>query len=112
MSLCIDKFGKEHHRNHLIFSKHTGTPLHNIIGSSFHPRCKRFELFEVIYLGLSNCISSSNELIRRPKLHLPEYFVTVDHKMKSIILTIRGSLGLSDIVTALSCAVKSSIIYL
>lgn len=70
----------EHHSEHLAFSWHTGIELNDIILSS--------------YSDIS--IDSKTGI---PLVH----FVAVDHESKAVVLTIRGTLGLEDILTDLTC---------
>lgn len=70
----------EHHSEHHAFSWHTGVELSDIVLSS--------------YSDIS--IDSKSGI---PLVH----FVAIDHEAKAVVLTIRGTLGLEDILTDLTC---------
>ncbi|KAI8342253.1 hypothetical protein BC941DRAFT_412259 [Chlamydoabsidia padenii] len=72
-----------HHPNHHAFAHHTGVMVQDILLSS--------------YTDHSNLLN-----MHHPSLHALVHYVTVDHQTKSIVLTCRGTLGLSDILTDLS----------
>lgn len=71
-----------HHPNHHAFAHHTGNSVEDILLSSYTDRSP---------LQLHN-----------PSIHALVHYVTVDHAAKAIVLTCRGTLGLSDILTDLS----------
>jgi hypothetical protein len=71
-----------HHPNHHAFAHHTGNSVEDILLSSYTDRSP---------LHLHN-----------PSIHALVHYVTVDHDAKAIVLTCRGTLGLSDILTDLS----------
>ncbi|GAA5803017.1 hypothetical protein HPULCUR_008492 [Helicostylum pulchrum] len=71
-----------HHPNHHVFAHHTGNSVEDILLSSYTDRSP---------LHLHN-----------PSIHALVHYVTVDHASKAIVLTCRGTLGLSDILTDLS----------
>ncbi|ORY04926.1 alpha/beta-hydrolase [Basidiobolus meristosporus CBS 931.73] len=70
-----------HHPNHYSFARHTSLPLESILLSSF-----------------TNISSLSSH-----RLHSLVHYVAVDHSAQAIVLTCRGTLGLSDILTDLTC---------
>lgn len=70
----------DHHYEHHAFAHHTKLALHDILLSSYSDRT----------LDDSSGIS----LV---------HFVSVDHDAKAVVLTIRGTLGLEDILTDLTC---------
>ncbi|KAI8079744.1 uncharacterized protein BX664DRAFT_302795 [Halteromyces radiatus] len=72
-----------HHRNHHAFAHHTGVMVQDILLSS--------------YTDHSSLLN-----MHHPSLHALVHYVTVDHRTKSIVLTCRGTLGLSDVLTDLS----------
>lgn len=72
-----------HHPNHHAFAHHTGVSVQDILLSS--------------YTDPSNLLA-----MHHPSLHALVHYVTVDHHTKSIVLTCRGTLGLSDVLTDLS----------
>ncbi|GAA5804949.1 hypothetical protein HPULCUR_010459 [Helicostylum pulchrum] len=76
-----------HHPNHHAFAHHTGVSIEDILLSSY----------------TDNTILSS---VNHSKLHALVHYVTVDHNAKAIVLTCRGTLGLSDILTDLTCDYK------
>lgn len=76
-----------HHPNHHAFAHHTGVSIEDILLSSY----------------TDNTILSS---VNHSKLHALVHYVTVDHNAKAIVLTCRGTLGLSDVLTDLTCDYK------
>ncbi|KAI8067595.1 hypothetical protein BC940DRAFT_326388 [Gongronella butleri] len=72
-----------HHPNHHAFAHHTGVMVQDILLSSYTDR---------------HSILTMN----RPSIHTLVHYVTVDHHTKSIVLTCRGTFGLSDVLTDLS----------
>lgn len=78
----IDLNNKTHHINHYAFSQHTGIPLESILTSS----CEEQEQFP------STC-----------KRHAPNFYICLDHQSCAVVVTIRGTLGLSDVLTNLAC---------
>ncbi|ORX80120.1 alpha/beta-hydrolase [Basidiobolus meristosporus CBS 931.73] len=71
----------KYHPNHYAFAKHTSLPLESILLSSF-----------------TNVSSLSSH-----RLHNLVHYVAVDHSINAIVLTCRGTLGLSDVLTDLTC---------
>lgn len=76
-----------HHPNHHAFAHHTGVAIEDILLSSYTD---------------SNIISS----VSHSKLHALVHYVTVDHSAQAIVLTCRGTLGLGDVLTDLTCDYK------
>lgn len=76
-----------HHPNHHAFAHHTGVSVEDILLSSY----------------TDNHILSS---MGNSKLHALVHYVTVDHRAEAIVLTCRGTLGLSDVLTDLTCDYK------
>ncbi|MBM6387852.1 MAG: lipase family protein [Paenibacillus sp.] len=76
-----------HHPNHHAFAHHTGVSIEDILLSSY----------------TDNTILSS---VNHSKLHALVHYVTVDHGTQAIVLTCRGTLGLSDVLTDLTCDYK------
>ncbi|KAI9012575.1 hypothetical protein CLU79DRAFT_798188 [Phycomyces nitens] len=72
------------HPNHHAFAHHTGVPIQDILLSSYTD---------------ASLLSS----MHHPSMHALVHYVAVDHQAKSIVLTCRGTLGLSDILTDLTC---------
>lgn len=86
MGIGVDSFNypntKNHSANDHAFASHVGLAVDQIILSSFaepHPR-----------LG--------NEVLS-PLVH----YVSIDHTVKAVVLTCRGTLGLSDVLVDLTC---------
>lgn len=73
-----------HHPNHHAFAHHTGVSIQDILLSSY----------------TDNHLLSSVSL---SKPHALVHYVTVDHYAKAIVLTCRGTLGLGDVLTDLTC---------
>ncbi|KAI9364622.1 hypothetical protein BD770DRAFT_424104 [Pilaira anomala] len=76
-----------HHPNHHAFAHHTGVSIEDILLSSY----------------TDTTILSS---VTHSKLHALVHYVTVDHSAQAIVLTCRGTLGLSDVLTDLTCDYK------
>ncbi|KAI8368010.1 hypothetical protein EDC96DRAFT_144514 [Choanephora cucurbitarum] len=76
-----------HHPNHHAFAHHTGVAVEDILLSSYTD---------------TNILSS----VTHSKLHALVHYVTVDHQAEAIVLTCRGTLGLSDVLTDLTCDYK------
>ncbi|KAI8366570.1 hypothetical protein BD560DRAFT_447920 [Blakeslea trispora] len=76
-----------HHPNHHAFAHHTGVAVEDILLSSY----------------TDTSILSS---VTHSKLHALVHYVTVDHNAEAIVLTCRGTLGLSDVLTDLTCDYK------
>ncbi|KAG2187771.1 hypothetical protein INT44_005461 [Umbelopsis vinacea] len=72
-----------HHPNHHAFSYHTTVPVEDILLSSY--------------------TDSSLLSIQNPQINALVHYVTVDHAAEAVVLTCRGTLGLSDILTDLTC---------
>ncbi|VVT57950.1 uncharacterized protein SAPINGB_P005962 [Magnusiomyces paraingens] len=69
-----------HHSEHYAFAHHTGLDLDDIVLSSYSD-------------------SAVNDSAGIPLVH----FVALDHAAKAVVLTIRGTLGIEDILTDLTC---------
>ncbi|KAI9258010.1 hypothetical protein BDA99DRAFT_573314 [Phascolomyces articulosus] len=74
-----------HHPNHHAFSHHTGVAVEDILLSSY-----------------TDTVSLAGS-VQHPQLHALVHYVTVDHSCEAIVLTCRGTLGLSDVLTDLMC---------
>jgi len=75
-----------HHAEHHAFSFHTSVPVHTILLSSFTDPGVRYDMHGDVNTGV-------------PLVH----YICVDHKAKAVVLTCRGTLGLDDVVTDLTC---------
>ncbi|KAJ2963990.1 hypothetical protein NQZ79_g1160 [Umbelopsis isabellina] len=73
-----------HHPNHHAFSYHTSVPVEDILLSSY--------------------TDSTLLSIQNPQINALVHYVTVDHAAEAVVLTCRGTLGLSDILTDLTCS--------
>ncbi|KAI8138434.1 hypothetical protein BJV82DRAFT_673584 [Fennellomyces sp. T-0311] len=73
-----------HHPNHHAFAHHTGVALDDILLSSYTDR--------------------TILTMHHPSIHELVHYVTVDHAAQAIVLTCRGTLGLSDVLTDLTCS--------
>ncbi|ORE01297.1 hypothetical protein BCV72DRAFT_310162 [Rhizopus microsporus var. microsporus] len=82
---------KSHHPNHHAFAHHTGVSVSDILLSSY----------------TDDSILSS---LTHSKPHALVHYVTVDHFAEAIVLTCRGTLGLSDILTDLTCDYKEFVL--
>ena len=76
-----------HHANHHAFAQHTNLPLSNILLSSFSTKS----------FG-----SQTPQLV---------HFVSVDHEVRAVVLTCRGTLGVADILTDLACDYENIRVY-
>jgi hypothetical protein len=76
-----------HHANHHAFAQHTNLPLSNILLSSFSTKS----------FG-----SQTPQLV---------HFVSVDHEVRAVVLTCRGTLGVADILTDLACEYENIRVY-
>ncbi|KAF9961335.1 hypothetical protein BGZ65_010841, partial [Modicella reniformis] len=72
------------HPNHHAFAAHTSTPLDSILLSSFTD-------------------SGVKGNFQAPKMHSLVHYINLDHGAQCVVLTCRGTLGLSDVLTDL-CA--------
>ncbi|KAJ3051269.1 hypothetical protein HK097_007754 [Rhizophlyctis rosea] len=66
--------------NHQSFAFHTEVPIEHIVTSSFGER----------------------QSLHPPALHAPIHYVVADAVSKSVVVTLRGTLGLSDLITDLT----------
>lgn len=89
----IDADGRTHPFDHVIFSRHVGLPLEAVLDSTANTE--------------PHLTSRASLHLRPLVLHVPNYYLAVDHASKTIIVTIRGTLGLSDMLTNLSCEYTS-----
>lgn len=76
-----------HHPNHYVFAHHTGVSIQDILLSSY--------------------TDHSLLTMHHPSIHELVHYVTVDHSAEAIVLTCRGTLGLSDVLTDLTCTYKA-----
>ncbi|KAF8472686.1 hypothetical protein BDZ91DRAFT_444523 [Kalaharituber pfeilii] len=76
----------EHHAEHRAFSHHTSLPVDTILLSSFTNPGGGYDMHGDVNTGV-------------PLVH----YICVDHKAKAVVLTCRGTLGLDDVVTDLTC---------
>ncbi|KAI7886098.1 hypothetical protein K492DRAFT_233623 [Lichtheimia hyalospora FSU 10163] len=74
-----------HPPNHHVFAHHTGVAIEDILLSSYTDRSPLLTM-------------------HHPSIHELVHYVTVDHAARAIVLTCRGTLGLSDVLTDLTCA--------
>ncbi|KAG0276260.1 hypothetical protein BGZ95_007771 [Linnemannia exigua] len=72
------------HPNHHAFAAHTSTPLDSILLSSFTD-------------------PGTKGTFHAPKMHSLVHYINLDHGAQCVVLTCRGTLGLSDVLTDL-CA--------
>lgn len=76
----------EHHAEHHAFSFHTSVPVDTILLSSFTDPGGGYDMHGDVNTGV-------------PLVH----YICVDHKARAVVLTCRGTLGLDDVVTDLTC---------
>ncbi|KAJ3007392.1 hypothetical protein HKX48_009176 [Thoreauomyces humboldtii] len=70
----------EHHNNHQSFAFHTDVPVEHIITSSFR----------------------NPNALHPPSLIAPVHYLVVDAKTSAVVVSLRGTLGLSDLITDLT----------
>ncbi|KAI9281173.1 hypothetical protein BY458DRAFT_553068 [Sporodiniella umbellata] len=80
-----------YHPNHHAFAHHTGVSVSDILLSSYTD-------------------SSIFTTVSHTKLHALVHYVTVDHFARAIVLTCRGTLGLGDVLTDLTCGYKDFVL--
>ncbi|OUM69554.1 hypothetical protein PIROE2DRAFT_2416, partial [Piromyces sp. E2] len=91
----------EYPENHYAFSIHTKIPLNCILLSSFS---SSFTVDSYIYNNKDPHENVDFENISDPScLQEIVYYLILDHKSKSLVLTLRGTLGLTDVLTDLTC---------
>jgi len=91
----------EYPENHYAFSIHTKIPLNCILLSSFSS-----PLVTDSYIYNNKDPSQSVNISKiEDSACLQEivYYLVIDHKSKAIVLTLRGTLGLTDVLTDLTC---------
>jgi len=93
----------EYPENHYAFSIHTKIPLNCILWSSFSSSSS---------LGTDSYIYNNKDPSQSVNVANIEdsaclqeivYYLILDHKSKSVVLTLRGTLGLTDVLTDLTC---------
>ncbi|OMJ20515.1 Sn1-specific diacylglycerol lipase alpha [Smittium culicis] len=57
-----------------------------------------------------NVYYSNTQLYREPSIHAPVHYIAVDHYTKSVVLAIRGTLGVSDLFVDMMCTYKRIIL--
>ncbi|KAI9591320.1 hypothetical protein BDF19DRAFT_389500 [Syncephalis fuscata] len=83
---AIQHLDAHHPPNHAAFARHIGIPLKDIIYSSYAE-------------------SHGTPLIKlKPDMHALVNYICIDRTANAIVLTLRGTLGLSDILTDLTCS--------
>jgi hypothetical protein len=81
----LKDFEGTHHPNHVAFARHIGIPLRDVVHSSYiRP-------------------SGTPLLLTEPKLNPVVHYVCIDRTAKAVVLVLRGTLGLSDVLTDLLC---------
>src|SRR5690606_18823009 len=85
-ALSARERGEGHHIEHHAFSWHTNVPVDTILLSSFTDPSGGYDASGETGTGV-------------PLIH----FICVDHKAKAVVLTCRGTLGLEDVLTDLTC---------
>ncbi|KAI9221345.1 hypothetical protein BC828DRAFT_405010 [Blastocladiella britannica] len=98
--------GDVHHPNHHAFAAHVGIPVHDIILSSFQPPRPGYlsAAEEEGNKARTSWFNAESVLsLEAPKIHPLVHYLCIDHRTNSIVLTLRGTLGLSDVLTDLTC---------
>ncbi|OMH82283.1 Mono- and diacylglycerol lipase [Zancudomyces culisetae] len=79
-----------------------GTPVANAETHITQDNYIKKKLFE---------LDKNNMIFREPSIHAPVHYIAVDHATRSVVLAIRGTMGVSDFVIDLLCEyVKISLI--
>jgi hypothetical protein len=93
------------HANHYVFAAHTGITVQDIILSSYQaPRPGYLSKAEVDDASNHNFFRAQSVLgLEAPRIHPLVHYLCVDKITKNIILSLRGTLGLSDVLTDLTC---------
>ncbi|KAI8057215.1 hypothetical protein BDF22DRAFT_740746 [Syncephalis plumigaleata] len=82
----LQHLDSNHPANHAAFARHIGIPLSDVVHSSY-TRAHGAPLLNL-----------------EPQMHSLVNYVCIDRVAKAIVLTLRGTLGLSDILTDLTCS--------
>lgn len=82
--------------NHFVFGRHVGIPSDDVVYSSF----SSFSSSSSSDAADANAKDSQDSTT---ELKLPEFYVSLDHGRQAVCVTIRGTLGLSDLLTNLEC---------
>lgn len=88
----VHSFTHPQHPNHLTYARHTGIPAKDVLCSSYTPH-------HDVALGINK---------KQKQLHTLMHYVSYDRALKAVVLTLRGTMGLSDVLTDL-CADYSTI---
>ncbi|RKP25728.1 hypothetical protein SYNPS1DRAFT_11374, partial [Syncephalis pseudoplumigaleata] len=82
----LQHLDSNHPANHAAFARHIGIPLGDVVHSSY-TRAQGAPLINLT-----------------PHMHALVNYVCVDRAAKAVVLTLRGTLGLSDVLTDLTCS--------
>jgi hypothetical protein len=82
----LQHLDSNHPANHAAFARHIGIPLSDVVHSSY-TRAQGAPLINL-----------------KPQMHALVNYVCIDRVAKAIVLTLRGTLGLSDVLTDLTCS--------
>ncbi|KAJ1981874.1 hypothetical protein H4R35_000532 [Dimargaris xerosporica] len=100
------------HPNHDSFATHTELPLESILYSSYTNLASLYDSQIKNHQASHRRPRASQSLatalvphtlreLPKPCLHALVHYISVDHDLKSIVLTCRGTLGISDVLTDL-----------
>ncbi|KAJ1974826.1 hypothetical protein H4R33_006747 [Dimargaris cristalligena] len=107
---------RHNHPNHHSFATHTELPLDSILYSSYTNLSSLYEARIRSYRSaggsqvrsaspprglLSHLNYNPGSQLPKPSLHALVHYISVDHDLSAIVLTCRGTLGLSDVLTDL-----------
>ena len=87
----LDRQGRVHHSSHVTFARHAHIPLENVFHSSFKTTSHH-------HAGTPPFETHSHSFE-----NLPEFFASLNHQDKSVVVTFRGTLALADLLTNLEC---------
>ncbi|ORZ37977.1 hypothetical protein BCR44DRAFT_1522098 [Catenaria anguillulae PL171] len=101
----VSVVGGVHHPNHHAFANHVGIPVNDIVLSSFQPpRPGYLTQAEQADATRHNFFNAATVLnLEAPRIHPLVHYLCIDHRTRSVVLTLRGTLGLSDVLTDLTC---------
>ncbi|KAI3642748.1 hypothetical protein MP228_012303 [Amoeboaphelidium protococcarum] len=113
----VDSDGRTHHSKDVIFAWHCGLELEEIVSSSFYLNSstmgKKFEFYDdLLQNEIAGGVKDENvdfsaqaesQFIQPVMKNLPEYFISYNHGAQAIVVTIRGTLTLNDLLTNLGC---------
>ncbi|KAJ1977249.1 hypothetical protein H4R34_003655 [Dimargaris verticillata] len=100
------------HPNHDSFATHTELPLESILYSSYTNLASLYDVQIKSHRAphrqprtspsfATTLVPHALRELPKPSLHALVHYISVDHDLKAIVLTCRGTLGISDVLTDL-----------